>query len=122
MFLAKYTEPLQSEAPAARGTRHAEAHDNLTVMMNRNASHTDSSLTIIDVRVNGRAVRVPAGASVAAAILQADVPFHQSVSGEPRSALCGMGICEECRATVDGVNHMRTCQRLATDGMEIVTE
>lgn len=72
------------------------------------------------VVINGKAVRVPVGASVAAAIIQADFPFRISVSGESRSALCAMGICEECRATVDGIPHVRTCQRIATDGMEII--
>ena len=55
-----------------------------------------------------------------AAILQAGVPFRTSVTGEPRSALCGMGICEECRATINGVPRARTCQRVAEEGMEIV--
>jgi hypothetical protein len=47
-------------------------------------------------------------------------PFRRSVSGEPRSALCAMGICEECRATVNGVPHVRTCQRIVASGMEVV--
>lgn len=33
-----------------------------------------------------------------------------SVTGEPRGPLCGMGICFECRATIDGKPHVRTCQ------------
>jgi predicted molibdopterin-dependent oxidoreductase YjgC len=74
----------------------------------------------IALSVNGRTIRVPSGASVAAAILQAGVAFRVSVSGEARAALCGMGICEECRATIDGVAHARTCQRIAVEGMEIV--
>ncbi len=37
-------------------------------------------------------------------------PFRTSVTGEPRAPLCGMGVCMECRATVDGVPHQRTCQ------------
>jgi len=90
------------------------------VMMTRNTDTVQSHAGTVSLRVNGQAVHVPAGASVAAAILQAGVPFRRSVSGEPRSAFCGMGICEECRATVDGVLNARTCQRLATDGMEIV--
>jgi D-hydroxyproline dehydrogenase subunit gamma len=78
------------------------------------------SQPMISLRVNRQVVRVPVGASVAAAILQAGVPFRTSVSGEPRAALCGMGICEECRATVDGMPNTRTCQRIAVEGMEIV--
>ena len=73
------------------------------------------------VLVNGQSVSVPAGASVAAAIMQAGVPFRRSVSGEPRSALCAMGICEECRATVNCVPHVRTCQRVVAAGMQVVT-
>ena len=33
-----------------------------------------------------------------------------SVTGEPRGPLCGMGICFECRTTVDGREHVRSCQ------------
>lgn len=83
-------------------------------------NETEPHGTSIALSVNGRTIRVPAGASVAAAILQAGVPFRTSVTGEPRAALCGMGICEECRATIDGVSHARTCQRTAVEGMEIV--
>jgi hypothetical protein len=73
------------------------------------------------ILVNGQSISVPPGTSVAAAILRAGAPFRRSVSGEPRSALCAMGICEECRATVNGVPNVRTCQRLVTAGIEVVT-
>lgn len=42
--------------------------------------------------------------------MAAGTPSRRSVSGEPRGPLCGMGICFECRATVSGVPHRRTCQ------------
>ncbi len=80
----------------------------------------DFQTATIALRVNGQDIRVASGASVAAAILQAGVPFRTSVTGEPRAALCGMGICEECRATINGVPRARTCQRVAEEGMEIV--
>lgn len=83
-------------------------------------NETDPRTASIALSVNGRTIRVPAAASVAAAILQAGAPFRTSVTGEPRAALCGMGICEECRATIDGVPHARTCQRIVEEGMEIV--
>lgn len=81
---------------------------------------TQSQPEDLRVFINGLEVRIPAGATVAVSILQAGIPFRTSVSGKPRSALCAMGICEECRATVDGVPHVRTCQRIATEGMEII--
>jgi len=42
------------------------------------------------ITVNGRQVRVPLGASVAAAVMLANEPCRFSVTGEPRGPLCGM--------------------------------
>jgi D-hydroxyproline dehydrogenase subunit gamma len=76
----------------------------------------------IELRVNGKAVRVPAGVTVATAVFLAGVTdFRRSVSGEPRGPLCGMGICYECRVTIDGSPHCRSCQTLCRVGMEVET-
>jgi len=45
-----------------------------------------------------------------------------SITGEPRAPLCGMGICFECRVTIDGRAHCRACQTEAREGMEIRSE
>ena len=77
----------------------------------------------LTLRVNGRAISVEEGTSVAAAVVIAGVTvFRRSVTGEPRGPLCGMGICFECRATVDGVPQRRTCQLGVREGMEVVTD
>jgi predicted molibdopterin-dependent oxidoreductase YjgC len=77
----------------------------------------------IEVRINGRPIRVPDDITVWAALTRAGYSHsHRSVTGEPRGALCGMGICFECRVTVDGVAHQRSCQTECTDGMEITTD
>ena len=73
------------------------------------------------ITVNGKAVRVNVGTSVAAAIMMANEPCRFSVQGEPRTPFCGMGICMECRATVNGVPQRRTCQLVCTRDMEVVT-
>lgn len=76
----------------------------------------------LEIRVNGRAVRVAAGVSVAAALLEAGVTsFRTSVRGSPRAPLCGMGICYECRVRIDGVPHRRACLEPVAPGMEVVT-
>jgi len=74
------------------------------------------------IRVNGRQLQVAEGTSVAAAMIAANQACRTSVLGEPRAPLCGMGICMECRATVDGKPHRRTCQLQCIPGMEVVTE
>ena len=77
----------------------------------------------IDIRVNGQSLRVREGTIVAAAIAQAGVTrFRRSVAGEPRGPLCGMGICMECRVTINGNTHCRSCQTLCESGMEIQTD
>jgi aerobic-type carbon monoxide dehydrogenase small subunit (CoxS/CutS family) len=76
----------------------------------------------VRIKVDGRPLQVPPGVTVAAAILIAGQPvFRRSVGGAPRGPLCGMGICFECRVTVDGAPHARSCQMLCADGMEIET-
>ena len=73
------------------------------------------------IRVNGKLIHVTAGTSVAAAMMMSGEPSRFSATGEARSPLCGMGICMECRATVDGVCHRRTCQLTCAPGMEVAT-
>lgn len=77
----------------------------------------------VRVFVNGVVVTVISGSMVAAAILKAGpTAFRRSVSGEPRGPLCGMGICFECRVTIDGEAHCRSCQTICRDGMEVRTD
>jgi D-hydroxyproline dehydrogenase subunit gamma len=74
------------------------------------------------IRVDGRAVAVPVGISVAAALLGAGITaFRHSVGGEPRGPVCGMGVCFECRVRVDGRPHVRSCLEPVRDGMEVGT-
>ena len=80
-------------------------------------SSTDETIT---VRINGHPINVPAGCSVAAAVMGSGAwALRQSVTGQSRGVLCGMGICFECRLTIDGTPHQRSCQTLCRDGMEI---
>jgi sarcosine oxidase subunit alpha len=66
---------------------------------------------LISVQVNDLRLQVPAGTSVAAAVfLAGQATFRTSVKGQPRGALCGMGICFECRLTIDGIANRRSCQ------------
>jgi D-hydroxyproline dehydrogenase subunit gamma len=74
----------------------------------------------IEIVVNGRTVVVDEGTTVATALLNAGVPeFRTSVSGEPRGPVCGMGICYECRVTIDGRSHQRACMTVVAHGMHV---
>lgn len=76
----------------------------------------------IRLSVNGQAVDVPSGASVAAAIATVATRFRRSVNGEARAPLCGMGVCFECRVRIDGVAQLRACMTPAREGMQVMTD
>ena len=76
----------------------------------------------VTIHADGRAVPVAAGVTVAAALVDLGVAgFRRSVGGEPRGPLCGMGTCYECRVTIDGVAHRRSCLVVVADGMRVDT-
>jgi sarcosine oxidase subunit alpha len=73
--------------------------------------------------VDGVVVDAPEGSMVSAAVaLAGKAAFRRSVTGEPRSPLCGMGICFECRVTIDGRPHLRSCQIPCRAGMKVNTD
>jgi sarcosine oxidase subunit alpha len=76
----------------------------------------------VEIEVDGRAVLAPEGVSLAAALMGAGVSaFRTSVGGEPRGPLCGMGVCWECRVSVDGEAHRRACLEPVRSGMRVTT-
>lgn len=75
----------------------------------------------VALKVNGVSLEVAPGTTVAVAAMQMGQPCRLSVSGTPRGPLCGMGICFECRMTINGVLHCRTCQILCEAGMAVTT-
>lgn len=84
-----------------------------------------ASLNAVVVFIDGRAVTVPVGCTVIAAIAHAGMQeaavTRRSVSGMPRGPVCGMGICQECRVTIDGRAHQLSCQTLCEPGMDVRT-
>jgi len=75
----------------------------------------------VRVAFEGRALDVPAGLSVAAALLAAGVPAFRSTpaSGAPRAPYCLMGSCFECLVEIDGVPNRQACMMLVTQGMKV---
>ncbi|MGH2899930.1 MAG: (2Fe-2S)-binding protein [Solirubrobacteraceae bacterium] len=76
----------------------------------------------VELVVNGRTVRAESGSTVASTLFNAgELAFRSSPSGATRAPLCGMGICYECRVTIDGVAHQRACMTVVRSGMSIET-
>ena len=83
--------------------------------------HHDLGRTL-QIVVDGRPVHVAAGTTVASALFNLGVSsLRRSVSGEPRGPVCGMGVCFECRVTIDSRPHQRACMIAVVDGMQVGT-
>jgi len=73
----------------------------------------------LNVTLNGESLWVPEGVNVAAALsLSGEDSCRVSVSGQVRTPFCGMGVCQECRVTVNGLRRL-ACQTLCQPGMQI---
>ena len=75
----------------------------------------------IAITVNGAQLRVPSGTTVAVVLTQLNEPCRTSVQGQPRGPLCAMGICYECRVTINGTPNRLACQTLCAPGMDVRT-
>jgi len=75
----------------------------------------------VTITFDDEALRVPAGISVAAALLVGGVhDFRSSVVGQvPRAPYCMMGVCFECLVEVDGVPARQSCLVPVQDGMQV---
>ena len=73
---------------------------------------------LVDVRFGARALRLPLGENLAAALLVAGImPFRRTpVSGAPRGPVCMMGACFDCLVEVEGVTR-QACMMQVTDGL-----
>jgi hypothetical protein len=68
----------------------------------------------------GRRVDAREGQSVAAALIAAgERCLRIDEAGNPKGAVCGIGMCWECRCAIDGVVDIRACMVDARPGMSV---
>lgn len=77
---------------------------------------------LVEILVDGKREQVVDGTPLAAALLALGITvFRISTQGEPRAPLCGMGTCFECRITVNGRRHQRSCLIPCSAGLVVDT-
>lgn len=76
---------------------------------------------MVTVTFEGERVMVPAGISVAAAVLSIGVGHTRTsaVSGAARAPYCQMGVCFECLMEIDGIPNRQACMITVQEGMSI---
>lgn len=80
----------------------------------------DEDCTIV---VDGLTTKAVSGQSVVTALQRIghQVLRRNLVTGEPRAAFCGMGVCFECEVRIDGEPGRRACMAHVRPGMQIDT-
>jgi len=75
------------------------------------------------VRVDGAEVTAYDGDSVAAVLMRdGRISWRRTRRGDrPRGLFCGIGACQDCLVTVDGVTGVRACIAPAAPGIDIAT-
>ena len=78
----------------------------------------------LDFLMDGAEVRAYEGESIAAALFASGHRFTRwtARTGEPRGYFCGMGVCQDCLVSVDGLPNVRACVTPARDGMRVETQ
>jgi predicted molibdopterin-dependent oxidoreductase YjgC len=75
----------------------------------------------VRIMFDGMPLSVPAGVSLAAALLAHDVGHTREspVNGRPGAPYCMMGVCFECLVEVDGQANAQACLIKVEDGMSV---
>lgn len=81
----------------------------------------DNPEKTITVTIEGQSVEVPAGETVAAAVLASGIGYTRTtpVCDSPRAPFCMMGVCYECLMVINGLPNQRACKEYVAEGMTI---
>ena len=77
-----------------------------------------------EIAVDGKKIVAYEGETIGAALLAAGcrtLRFTNKLE-QPRGLYCGIGLCQECRMTVNGIPNTQVCQTLATPGCRVETQ
>ncbi len=78
----------------------------------------------LQILLDGRHVAAYEGESIAAALFAAGVRITRwtARASEPRGYFCGMGVCQDCLVSVDGLPNVRACMTPVREGLRVETQ
>ena len=85
---------------------------------------TQATPRTFTIELDGEPIEVEPGQSVAAALIAAG---HRSwrrtrIGDRPRGVFCGIGVCFDCLATINGTANQRACVVEAAPGDVVTTQ
>ena len=77
-----------------------------------------------EIELDGEKMIAYEGETIGAALLAAGrrTLRYSNKLEQPRGLYCGIGLCQECRMTINGIPNTQACQTLATPGCRIETQ
>jgi D-hydroxyproline dehydrogenase subunit gamma len=77
----------------------------------------------LHLTVDGERLEGLHGQSIAGVLLaHGRTAWRTTAAGRPRGVFCGIGVCFDCVATVNGESDVRLCLRRAEDGDTVATQ
>lgn len=76
----------------------------------------------VRIRFDGDELVGRDGQTIAGVLIAAGRRSWRTADGAERGVFCGIGVCQDCVVTVNGLESVRACQRAACDGDEITRE
>jgi predicted molibdopterin-dependent oxidoreductase YjgC len=70
----------------------------------------------IRIDVDGAELEGRDGQTIAGVLIGAGRRSWRTAAGDERGVFCGIGVCQDCLVTVNGLEGVRACQRTARDG------
>jgi predicted molibdopterin-dependent oxidoreductase YjgC len=81
-----------------------------------------ASQPAVELEIDGATTRASEGQTIAALLISLGIrAWRRTPEGEPRRAFCGIGMCDDCVVTVDGVAGVKACLTPVRYGMQILT-
>lgn len=109
--------------PRRRTARNRAGHDPQTLrLFVLNKDYAMQNASTVHITFDGQPMEVPAGISVAAAVLghaHAGHTCKHPVDGSARAPYCLMGVCFECLMEIDGEPDVQSCLVTVREGMVV---
>ena len=85
---------------------------------------TEDIRTTFTIELDGQVIEAEPGQSVAAALIAAGTrSWRRTRTGDwPRGVFCGIGVCFDCLATINGTPNLRACLVEASSGDVVTTQ
>ena len=77
-----------------------------------------------EIQLDGEKIVAYEGETIGTALLAAGrrTLRYTNKFERPRGLYCGIGLCQECRMTINGIPNTQACQTLATPGCQVETQ